>query len=370
MDKTVAIIGNGLTGITAAFLLNKMGFHTYLIGQKPHLSGGLQLASNGLTALKEIGLYEAILDSAMPLDSITITAWSDGRELADITHQDKRRYVGVSRSHYYQLLEQELSKHKKPDFHQAEAVHITCNAEEAHIILADGTKIHAHEVLGADGASGLCRSYVAGARLQKQAAAYYALRAEIEAHSLPRFFRRPQTRLILGDSAHFVSYPISAGERVNAVFCLSAAQAKSDWQTQLLTAHPTLKYLNQPHINWAKIPLFTEAPLANWRRGKVTLIGDAAHIMPPHLAQGAGQSFEDIAYLKTQLQTHQLTKALQITAIDRARAVRNVSGKAGLTGNIMRLSGLPQKMRDHLLGLGGAPLIENWLSDVWDAPTA
>ena len=40
---------------------------------------------------------------------------------------------------------------------------------------------------------------------------------------------------------------------------------------------------------------------ALWRYQRLTLIGDAAHMMPPHLAQGAGQSFEDIAILDQML---------------------------------------------------------------------
>jgi salicylate hydroxylase len=40
-------------------------------------------------------------------------------------------------------------------------------------------------------------------------------------------------------------------------------------------------------------PIYDRAPLAGWSLGRVTLLGDAAHPMPPYMAQGAGQAIED-----------------------------------------------------------------------------
>jgi len=43
--------------------------------------------------------------------------------------------------------------------------------------------------------------------------------------------------------------------------------------------------------------LFDRAPLAEWGRGRVTLLGDAAHPMLPHAGQGAAQAMEDAVAL-------------------------------------------------------------------------
>jgi salicylate hydroxylase len=67
---------------------------------------------------------------------------------------------------------------------------------------------------------------------------------------------------------------------------------------------------------------------------QVTLIGDAAHIMPPHLAQGAGQSFEDIAYLKTQLQEKELSDALRFYGYfaGQSAKIHNQQGQSNRAG--------------------------------------
>jgi salicylate hydroxylase len=195
------------------------------------------------------------------------------------------------------------------------------------------------------------------------------MRCEIEASALPRLFSRKQTQLILGDGCHFVSYPIAGQRRINAVFCVSPEKLGPEWQAQLFAPHPILKYIADASAQWVKLPLFANSLPASWRRMQVTLIGDAAHIMPPHLAQGAGQSFEDIAYLKAQLQENPLSDALRSMAILRASQLKSTTSKASLTGQVIRLSGVPAKLRDSLLGLSGTDLLENWLADVWQAKT-
>ena len=43
--------------------------------------------------------------------------------------------------------------------------------------------------------------------------------------------------------------------------------------------------------------MYDREPLASWTRGRIALLGDAAHPMLPHLAQGANQAFEDAVAL-------------------------------------------------------------------------
>lgn len=367
MTQRVGIIGHGLTGIAAAVMLARGGYQVTLIGPKPSFAGGLQLAPNGLAALRALGMAEAVMEKAVQLDTILITAMGDGRRLAEIPHHDKRIYVGMGRDDLYALFQAEAIQQKNLHLVPSPAVSIARAENAAEVVLEDGQLLYFDEILGADGANGLCRSFVCGARLNRKTAPYYAMRAELPADQLPRLFSRPQTQLILGDGCHFVSYPIAGMTKINVVFCASAETLAREWQIEILQSHLLLKYVQRAAPAWAKLPLYTDSPLASWRRLQVTLIGDAAHVMPPHLAQGAGQSFEDIADLQSRLTEEGLSHALRSMAVSRAGALKSISGKAGLTGQMMRLSGLPGQLRDSLLGLTGTQLVENWLADVWQA---
>ena len=98
------------------------------------------------------------------------------------------------------------------------------------------------------------------------------------------------------------------------------------------------------------------------------VIGDAAHFMPPHLAQGAGQTLEDAACLYEALQGNQpLTQTLQSFALKRARALAPVIHKAESTGAVMRLKGPFAHLRNLALEIGGQRLVESWLQQVWHA---
>ena len=78
---------------------------------------------------------------------------------------------------------------------------------------------------------------------------------------------------------------------------------------------------------WA---LFDRAPLAHWSRGRVTLLGDACHPMPPFQAQGAAMAIEDAAVLTRALSITGLTdyasafKTYESTRIERATKVQRI----------------------------------------------
>jgi len=115
----------------------------------------------------------------------------------------------------------------------------------------------------------------------------------------------------LGAGQHFLAFPVRANELLNYVgFVTSDEPTKESWSARgdpaaLARAFAGWDPLVQAIIAEVKSTfrwgLFDREPLATWTRGRLTLLGDAAHPMLPHAGQGANQAIEDAVALATVL---------------------------------------------------------------------
>jgi 2-polyprenyl-6-methoxyphenol hydroxylase-like FAD-dependent oxidoreductase len=88
-------------------------------------------------------------------------------------------------------------------------------------------------------------------------------------------------------------------------------------------------------FRWA---LYDREPLPTWTKGRLTLLGDAAHPMLPHLGQGANQSIEDgmaLATIIADAGTRDVPSAL--LAYDRLRRERVAEIQRGSRQNGLRV---------------------------------
>jgi 2-polyprenyl-6-methoxyphenol hydroxylase-like FAD-dependent oxidoreductase len=84
-----------------------------------------------------------------------------------------------------------------------------------------------------------------------------------------------------------------------------------------------------PEASIGRADILARDPLKQWGRGRVTLLGDAAHAMTPNLGQGAAQAMEDAVVLTACLREYD-DVAPALRAYETRRAKR--------TASIMRLA--------------------------------
>jgi salicylate hydroxylase len=161
----------------------------------------------------------------------------------------------------------------------------------------------------------------------------------------------------VGPDMHFVQYPVRRGELYNQVAVFHSRRYRpesDDWGTpEELDAHfaQACDYVkNCAKLMWRdrRWPMQDRAPILNWTRGSVALLGDAAHPMLQYIAQGACQAIEDADCLASCLGSGpaDIPAALLRYQSIRAQRAARVQLTARAMGTFFHLSGAAAEVRN------------------------
>ena len=363
----IVVSGTGIAGMSAALAAANAGYNVTLFGHivSTPPAGGIQLAPNGWKALEQLGLFDAAIKRATPLDHIIVRDLSNGATLTRL--ELTNRYASMGRADVLDLLQGAIAKNSSITRHPALISRIVTRLDSVELLLDDGNSVEAAAMIAADGVAGLGRRFVTGATAGELThSGRVAMRADINSTDLPASFSQPASNLWLGQGRHLVHYPIAGGQRVNFAVTLSTQLAEGRWQTKIFGTNPLFEQLSTGQFQWSKTSVSPAGSPLCWRRGRVVLAGDAAHVMPPHLAQGAGQALQDAACLQQALAaTASIDEALARYARQRTSTVSAVVRKADISGKIMAFGGARGRLRNIMIDLAGPSFLQSWLADVW-----
>ena len=314
-DIRVDVVGGGIGGLSAALFLQRAGIRNVAVYEQSselrEIGAGIQMAPNAVRLLRRLGLAEALAEVSVRLEGgWEFRRWDDGRVLfsqpfGELSEQlFGEPYYVVHRRDLLDLLREAVPESWINLGHRCTA--IAEEGDEVVAIFGNGTSVRAGALIGADG----IHSVIHDSILPPEPATFSGLsayRALVPVESAPELTRRPVTTLWLGPHRHFVHYPVSAGREINIVSCNPAGGfAEESWtadgRVEDLAAeyagwHECVQQLISAVTHTKQYAFYDRAPLKHWTRGRVTLMGDAAHPMMPFFAQGASQAIEDAAVL-------------------------------------------------------------------------
>jgi salicylate hydroxylase len=230
---------------------------------------------------------------------------------------------------------------------------------EAVLHFENGQSHEADVVVGADGIHSALQGHVVPPS-RPTFSGSVAYRGVIEAKSVE--WPDGAMRNWLGSGKHFMAYPVRAGELLNYVgFVQTDEQMRESWSAPGDPAalarefegwDPTIGRIIANIESTFKWGLYDREPLPTWTNGRLTLLGDAAHPMLPHVGQGANQAIEDgiaLATVLSQSDAASAPRALQVYEAVRREHTGRVQQRARTNGALYEAADADLSVRDDLV---------------------
>jgi salicylate hydroxylase len=308
----IAIVGGGLAGLAAAHALQTFGMNAEVFETAPALGeigAAVNVSPQAVKALQAIGVGDQVGAVGNTSPGIYTRNMQTGEflELND-RHKAAARYGAP----YYTFHRADLLDALASGLDHG-AIHLdhrlTGIAERSDRILlafANGTEVEAEIVIGADGVRSVIRQALYGDD-NPTYTGQMVWRALLNGGDVPAEVLEPTGHIQwVGPGCHLLAYYIRGRKLVNIVTQEDTDKwVEEGWSTRgdpdemrlsFPNPEPRLKTLLSVVTACSKWGLFTRPLTQNWGRGRIQLIGDAAHAMLPNAGQGACQAFED-AYI-------------------------------------------------------------------------
>ncbi|OOO13389.1 monooxygenase FAD-binding protein [Aspergillus oryzae] len=378
----ILVVGAGLGGLVTAIALTQAGHKVTIYEQTAVLGevgAGIQIPSNSARILFKLGLESYLKPYVTTPESISFRRWQNGkvigktRLIPDFIDNFHAPYYVIHRADFHSALCQK-AEDMGIEIRLGARV-VDYDSVLGSITLHDGTRHTGDLVVAVDGIKSVARNIILdGKRMPFQKPGFAAYRAVVDVNRMRNdpevswILERPALNIWIGDSRHVMTYTIGAGRAFNMVLSHPDTSDPATWDAQ--TALQAMKTefqgwdsvltkiigMVEKTIKW---PLMSGSLLTRWTRGKLVILGDAAHAMLPYMSQGAAMAVEDgvaLARSSSYMQSQeQLTEALTIFEKVRILRAGQMQEASLLNGQLWHFADGPlQEARDAAM----APEVE------------
>jgi salicylate hydroxylase len=305
----IAIVGGGLAGLAAANALKTFGIKAEVFETAPALGeigAAVNASPQAVKALRAIGVGEKVAAVAHLSPGIYTRNMQTGEFLE---FNDRGKIAERYGAPYYTFHRADLLDALASGLDHS-AIHLghrLTGVEERNdrvvLSFANGSQVEAEYVIGADGVRSVIRHALYGSD-NPTYTGQMVWRSLLNGSDVPPEVLEPKGHTQwVGPGCHFLAYYIRQGRSVNIVTQEDTDKwVEEGWSTRgdpdemrssFPNPEPRLKKLLSLVSECSKWGLFTRPLTQNWGRGRIQLIGDAAHAMLPNAGQGACQAFED-----------------------------------------------------------------------------
>lgn len=360
------VVGAGIGGLGAALALLQRGHDVVVLERAKVLEAvgaGIALARNGQLALEQLGVADAVAAAGAAAGRVQLRT-KEGDVLFDVPlHERGWEMLGTHRADLQTALVDAVG---------AERIRLgaACIAFEddgarVSVLVEDGGAEEADVVVGADGIDSVVRASLHGGEPPRYAG-YVGWRTVIdfEDESLANVFteswgcgeRFGLVRIGGGRLYWFVSESAPEPDGPRRGSRGEFLSRFGDWHDPI----PAVLAATGEDDPIVGIGIYDRSPIKRWGRGRVTLLGDAAHAMTPDVAQGASQALEDAVALGEALaETADVEQALRRYEDARTKRANTIVRQSRLAGRIAQISS-PRGCRIRNKLVRGTPNTLRW----------
>ncbi|MGN6217925.1 MAG: FAD-dependent urate hydroxylase HpxO [Microbacterium sp.] len=336
----VIIIGAGIGGTSAGIALRKLGHEVVIYDRmrenKP-VGAALSLWSNGVKVLNWLGLRDEVAALGGRMDNMAYLDGHTGEQLCrfslnPVTEQTGQRPYPVARADLQALLMREFGMSRIRLGMQL--VGIADDGATVTATFADGSTDSADMLIGADGARSITRDHVTerdGApRIQRAYSGYTNFNGLVPvdtaigpADQWTTYVaegKRAAVMPVQGDRFYFwFDVPQPAGvpyDRADGVAPL--VEAFGGWAPGVRSLIGAI----DPAVSLNRVEIWDIDPFHTWARGRVAILGDAAHNTAPDIGQGACSALEDTFALGIAVATNTVSVEDTLRRYERSRTER------------------------------------------------
>jgi salicylate hydroxylase len=394
---SLLIAGGGMGGLAVALACANVGWQPRIFEQAKQFSevgAGIQLGPNATRILAGWGLAKALSAVAAFPQELRVRSAPDGAQLGvlrlgkDIEGRYGAPYATVHRADLQAVLLEAVRAAGIQPRLSSRVTAVQVKPERVTVKIDDVgspgdaalAPLEGDALIGADGLWSSVRQQVWGDQ-PPTPTGHLAYRGVVAQADLPQGLRSSDVNVWLGPRMHLVAYPVRGGSQLNVVVIVQGQSRgpAEDWDQEALSTElqraagtlcTPLLDLIWAVPSWRLWALNDRTPMRSadeMARGRVALLGDAAHPMRPYFAQGAGMAIEDADELARLLslangRVVDIPRALRAYALNRWRRAARVQALSRRNGRVFHATGLVRWGRDLALRMSGERLLDQpWL---------